>query len=158
MDNNLNTYTVSETVQKNFSDFLGKLLNIMPSSFSLEEAVLKPRKNCSEVYIPMLKQAWMEDFVDELESKLNVNILYASVKPDGKDYRVIAYSMPYLDKMYIIQIKSNQFGIVNGMSVAFYDSMEKMFEDIRYYKQLLRISDAEVLEEEDERTTISRFL
>lgn len=158
MEDYIGTLAVSETAQKNFNSFLDKVLEQMPSDFSLEEAILKPRKNCSEVNMPLLKQAWIEDFTEDIESKLNVNILFASVKPDGKEYKVVAYSMPYLDKMYIIQVKSIEFGIVNEMSVAFYDSMEKMFEDIRYHKQILRLSEDEVLEEEDERTTVSRFL
>lgn len=157
MEQNIVTYHVSETAQNNFNAFTDKLADLMPGSFSLEEAILTPRKECSEAQIPLLKQGWMEDFVDDVAQKLAVNILYATVTTDGKDYKVIAYSMPYMDEMYIMQINSTQYGIVEGISVAFYDSMEKMFDDIKYHLQLLHFSEAEVLEQEDSRTTFSHF-
>lgn len=152
-----NTYTVTETAQQNFNAFTDKLSSLMPSTFNLEGAILTPRKVCSEVLIPLTRQGWMEDFVDDLANKLAVNILYATVSMDGKDYKVIAYSMPYMDEMYIMQIGSQQYGIVENISVAFYDSMEKMFDDIKYHLQMLHFSEDEVLEQEDSRTTFSHF-
>ena len=68
--------------------------------------------------------------------------------------------MPYEDEMYIIQMTSKQYGIIEEMSVAFYDSLDTMFDDVKYQLQLLHFADeedTEILEQEDPRTTFSHF-
>lgn len=156
----INNYTVSETAQQNFKKFSKLLENFFPQKFNLDETELKPRKDCSEVQINLLSQGWLEDLVEDLVKNINVNILYAIAQGSGKDYKVIAYSMPYEDEMYIIQMTSKQYGIIEEMSVAFYDSLDTMFDDVKYQLQLLHFADeedTEILEQEDPRTTFSHF-
>lgn len=157
MEQNIIAYAVSETAQRSFNTLLATLRRDIPESgFNLDEAVLIGRKKCAETDISMRTQWWLEDLVDKLVERINVNILYA-VTDGGKEYRVIAYSMPYEDELYILKLESHQYGIADHLTVAFYDSLDTMFEEIKYHLQELMVSDAEVLEQEDARTTFSHF-
>ena len=74
----------------------------------------------------------MEDFVETLASRVGTNILYAISLENEKRLKVIAYSMPYSNEMYVISIDSHQYGVIDEIVVAFYDSMDDMFQDLRH--------------------------
>ena len=151
-------YAVSDRAKRNFNNLVNTLEKTIPDNgFVFDEAVLTGRKNCAETTIPIRTQWWMEDLVDKLEKRIKVNILYA-ITDGGKDYRAIAYSIPYEDELYIMEIESHQYGITDKLTVAFYDSLDTMFEDIMFHLQKLATSDAEILEQEDIRTTFSHFV
>ena len=59
------------------------------------------------------------------------NILYAYKELDGSGYRIVAYTMPYQDEMYIVFVDSQQYGIVDEMHVAFFESLDVMFGWLR---------------------------
>ena len=69
--------------------------------------------------------------------------------------------MPFIDTMYIIKIESQQFGVIEGITVAFYDSIDVMFDDVKGHLQELRLlvedADYTILEQEDARQTFSHF-
>ena len=104
----------------------------------------------------------IEDVVDVLAERGNVNVLFAISKDDGKKIKVIGYSMPYSDEMYVISIESLQYGVIDEIVVAFYDSIEEMFQDVRFYylsgKYLLDEPGTEILEAEDYSKMISHFM
>lgn len=140
----------------NFETFLEQARMKVPNMFETEDIELVPRDNCAEVYISLNKQWMIADLVDELAEKLGVNILYAIRKNGGKFYKVTAYSMPYIDEMYVIQIISRQHGVTEGFHMAFYDSLDIMFEDIRdYYFQM--DTSSEVLEKINPRELFMHF-
>lgn len=72
----------------------------------------------------------IEELTDDLARKLGCHVLYAVKESEGKDYKVVAYSMPVENRMYIIYISSWQYGVVDSMTVHFYDSMENMYRQI----------------------------
>lgn len=127
------TLTVSESAQENFKDFLHTLVdNFQNGIFLTEDLQLIPRDKCAEVHIPLKNQAMMEDFVETLASRVGTNILYAISLENEKRLKVIAYSMPYSNEMYVISIDSRQYGVIDEIVVAFYDSMDDMFQDLRH--------------------------
>lgn len=153
---------VSETAQENFYNFLSELERSFPAGgFITDGVVLTPRNKCAETIIMLQKQWMLEDMVEELNKRMNVNILYAVESPERQHYQVLAYSMPFIDTMYVIKIESQQFGVTEGITVAFYDSIDVMFDDVKGHLQELRLlvedADYTILEQEDARQTFSHF-
>lgn len=140
----------------NFETFIEHARTKMPRVFDTDDIELTPRDNCSEVYISLHKQWMIADLVDELAAKMGVNILYAICKSGGKFYKVVGYSMPYIDEMYVIQIISRQHGMTEGFYMAFYDSLDIMFQDIKdYFFEMDKSS--EVLERINPRELFKHF-
>ena len=157
------TLTISESAQENFKDFLKTLEdNFQNGVFRTEELQLIPRDKCAEVHIPLRNQAMIEDFVETLAGRVGANILYAVSLENEKKLKVIAYSMPYSNEMYVISIESLQYGVIDEIVVAFYDSMDDMFHDLRsdYLagKYMLEEPGAYKLEAEDYITFCSHFM
>ena len=101
------TLTISESAQENFKDFLKTLEdNFQNGVFRTEKLQLIPRDKCAEVHIPLRNQAMIEDFVETLAGRVGANILYAVSLENEKRLKVIAYSMPYSNEMYVISIES----------------------------------------------------
>ena len=79
---------------------------------------------------PMKEQHMIEDFTKTLTEILNVKILYMFKSGDGRNYKMVAYSMPYIDEMYVVGIESEQYGIVEEIAVTFYNTIEVMFQHL----------------------------
>ena len=138
MEQNGNTtqmpLTVSESAQENFKDFLKRLeKNFEKTMFDASNLQLIPRDKCAEVRIPVLCQEMAEEIVTILATRLNINILYAISTENGRVVKVIGYSMPYSDEMYVVSVESQQYGVVDELVVAFYDSLEDMFQEVRHH-------------------------
>ena len=99
----------------------------------------------------------MEDLVDLLEKKVRLHILYASKMKFGKHLRAVAYSTPVEGSMFIVHLGSEQYGILDSMTVHFFDSEEIMLLSIH---RLLRDNthvEAEVLECQKMNQILSHF-
>lgn len=120
---------IDNAIVKNFADFQEKLS--YTGVFQCDNLQLKITNDIGTVTIPMHHQHMADDFLKELTRFLDVNILYAYRKLDGSDYRIVAYTMPYHDEMYIVFLNSQQYGIVEEMHVVFFESLEVMFSWLR---------------------------
>lgn len=76
--------------------------------------------------LPASKQVMMEDLVEWLEKKLGLHILYASKQNYGKLLKAAAYSTPVDGSMFIIHMGSEQYGVIDSLTLHFYDSDETM--------------------------------
>ena len=101
-----------------------------------------PHEDYVEVVIPASKQVMMEDLVEWLEKKLGLHILYASKQNYGKLLKAAAYSTPVDGSMFIILMGSEQYGVIDSLTVHFYDSDETMLLGIQHVTRV----PAEVLE------------
>ena len=72
-----------------------------------------------------------DDIITELTRFLDVNILYAYKTHDGSTYKMVAYTMPYDDEMYVVFVDSEQYGIVEEIHIAFFESLNVMFDWLR---------------------------
>lgn len=61
----------------------------------------------------------MEDLVEWLEKKLGLHILYASKQNYGKLLKAAAYSTPVDGSMFIIHMGSEQYGVIDSLTVPF---------------------------------------
>lgn len=167
MNNEMNTnnvqYFVSETARDNYKDFLEDFNDIFPNNrVSSIRCPLTARKNCAEAHIVFEKQIIMEELVGKMDERLTINVLYAIRTQHRKNLSCIVYSMPYLHEMYVMQIESNQYGIIDSMDMAFYDSIDEMYEDVRLHylrgRYLQEEPGAEVLEEQSYQRFLSHFM
>ena len=120
---------IDNSIVKNFADFQEVLSN--SGIFQCDNLHMNITNNIGTVTVPMLHQHMADDFLKELTNFLDVNILYAYKELDGSSYRIVAYTMPYHDEMYIVFVDSQQYGIVEEMHVAFFESLDVMFSWLR---------------------------
>jgi hypothetical protein len=120
---------IDNAIVKNFADFQEVLSN--SGIFQCDNLHMKITNDIGTVTVPMLHQHMADDFLKELTNFLDVNILYAYKELDGSIYRIVAYTMPYHDEMYIVFVDSQQYGIVDEMHVAFFESLDVMFGWLR---------------------------
>lgn len=81
-----------------------------------------------------------------LEKKLGLHILYASKQNYGKLLKAAAYSTPVDGSMFIIHMGSEQYGVIDSLTVHFYESDETMLLGIQHVLRDVTRVPAEVLE------------
>lgn len=95
--------------------------------FRLDSLEMTIDKGVGTVTIPLRRQYMMESIIEALSTCVNINILYAWRSPDGSRKKTIAYSMPYIDEMFVIALQSQQYGIVEQLHLTFFESLDMMF-------------------------------
>ena len=114
----------------NLDSFVNKIESVFYNSFDLGQKEVVEQEDCILLSVQFSEQQMMEYVVDELEQKFTTKILYATKTVDGGEYFAVAYSEPYEDKMYVVFLTSDAFGISDNMVVRFYDSVDVMFADL----------------------------
>ena len=120
---------VDEAIVQNFTKLQDLLANA--SIFMLDDLRIDISHNVGTATIPMEGQHMMEDVLKELQNHLNMNLLYAYRTLDGRRHKLVIYSMPYEDEMYIINMESQQYGIVEEMTVTLFESLDTMLSWLR---------------------------
>lgn len=120
---------IDDSLVQNMNSFKEKIE--ASEIFSLENLRLDLSGKFGTVVITMKQQYMTDDFTDKLVELLKVNILYSLKTPDGRAWRTVTYSMPYHDEMYIVGLESEMYGIVEQMTVTFFDSIDVMFAWLR---------------------------
>lgn len=116
------------TLKKNFEDHLNGLVELS------EKIRVEQQKNCLEVVLTFKEQIMMEDLVMGLDERLGTHILFAFQTKDGIHYEAIGFSEPTEDEMYAIFLLSNQHGVVEEMSLTFFDSIDAFYPFIKERK------------------------
>ena len=115
-----------DMIAENFDRFSEEIGNT--ALFTNEEVTLQRSEKSGMATFHLKKQVMMEDFIDELTKYLAVEVLCAYCQNEGQDYKAIAYSKPYQEEMYVIVMESNQHGLLDDISVVFFESMDAMLE------------------------------
>lgn len=123
-----------------------ELRSKLPEFFKEVPLPTIPHEDYVEVVIPASKQVMMEDLVEWMEKKLGLHILYASKQNYGKLLKAAAYSTPVDGSMFIIHMGSEQYGVIDSLTVHFYDSDETMLLGIQHVLRDVTRVPAEVLE------------
>ena len=123
----------AEVMDNALVDNLAKLQEKLSHSgmFLCDNLRLKISNDIGSVTIPMQQQQMADDIITELTRFLDVNILYAYKTHDGSTYKMVAYTMPYDDEMYVVFVDSEQYGIVEEIHIAFFESLNVMFDWLR---------------------------
>lgn len=149
------TKTTSEV---NYNMFLEKIRQYIPTLLDGEKnQEINRQKKYIQGYISFRSAQNMSFITEKLHDNMFVNILYTLESKDKKHLTTVAYSMPYSDELYAIQMESGMYGIIMGLSVIFYESLDIMFNQLREKYQGLENSNMEVKEKEKPEVFFSRF-
>jgi len=118
------------TTETNFNLFLERFLQYFPGITDPGKHKMKKEKGYSYAYLSFLIPHKIEEMKTILKENQFVNILYSIKSEDNKACRILAYSMPYDTEMYAILLESEMYGIIDGMSVVFYESLDVMFNQL----------------------------
>lgn len=110
-----------------------------------------------EVVIPTKQQIMMEELVDLLEKQMAFHVLFASKQNLGKTYKSAVYPTPEEDAMFIVHLGSEQFGIVEEVTVHFFDSEELMLLGLQRALHDMSRVPAEVLEYQKMSEVLAHF-
>ncbi len=148
-----------QALQKNYDDLCEKLRSCLVSAFEkLGEVPMDFHGNYACAVLPMTSQSMIGDFLTLLETKMDVNILYAFKKDKGKYYEAVGYSVPIKGQLFIVILTSHQHGVVDRMKVLVYNTYEPMLEQIKETLADLQAKEAErILEQENAQTVYSHF-
>ena len=146
----------SDLIAENFDRFSEEIGNT--ALFTNEEVTLQRREKTGLVTFHLKKQMMMEDFIDELMKYLVLEVLCAYCQNEGQDYKAIAYSKPYQEEMYIIVMESSQHGLMDEISVVFFESMDAMLEMLEKQLHQLKGKQVEVLEQQHETAFYKNFI
>ena len=147
----------SEQVKNAIFTLTSALRSKLPGIFKHSLIPTTTHDDYVEVWIPMVGQVLMEDLVDDLEKKMGLHVLFATKQDMGKVYKAAVYSTPSEDSMFIIHLGSEQFGVMEDMSVRFFDSEELMFLDIQSILSGMTKVPAEILEVQNRKEILSHF-
>lgn len=134
-----------------------KLTKMLSAYFVEQQFGVIQHTYFTEVVMKMKEQYLLENFISELAEKLHLHVLYASREEQGKVYKVVAYSTPTEDEMFVVYLSSTQYGIVDTMTVFFFDSLETMYYQLLTEKRRMPRLQKDILEQESYSQTLSNF-
>lgn len=89
------------------------------------------RKGHTEVTFDLSRQYMIWDIKDILVNGTGMKILYASCTTDETSWKMIGFTQPCIEQLYMVFINSTEHGVVDNVTIDIYDSMEGMLESIR---------------------------
>lgn len=138
---------------------LCKLLEVkLPDTFGNQHYEITIHDDFAEVVLNMPTQMMAEDLTDILEKNIGVNVMYASKEEQGRIVKVEAYSAPVENSMYIIYISSSQHGVVDSITVFFFESLEIMYHHLRKDYQGITKVEADIIEKQSLADLVSIFI
>lgn len=115
--------------KRNLSDFTKELHTNL--SYFFEEQIppqtesFADRMNAS---FTLNKQTMAEPIVNSLLGSFKLKQLAGFKSNDGSEIHYILYSERTCNKMYVIHIDSFEYGLIEQISVSFFESIEKMYD------------------------------
>ena len=134
-----------------------KVIKLLPGYFTEQQICVIQHAYFTEVVLNMEEQHVLENFVSDLVEKLHIHVLYASKEEKGKVYKVVAYSTPVEDEMFVVYLSSTNYGIVDSMTVFFFDSLETMYYQLLSERNRMPKLQKNILEQESYTETLSNF-
>lgn len=146
------------TYKRSIFLFYQKLIKLLPDYVAEQPINIIQHTSFMEVVFDMTAQHLLENFVSDMEEKLHTNVLYSSKENEGEIYKNVSYSYPMEDEMFIVYLSSTNYGIVNSLTVFFFDSLETMYSQIVKERTRIPKLKKDVLEEENYSKTLSHFI
>lgn len=153
---------ITEIENQTFKDSIFNLNNLlplkMPEYFEKQKFAITLHEDYAEVMWHMKKQLMAEDLTEILEKQMDANIMFAFEEDNGAVIKIEAYSRPVEDSMYIIYASSEQHGIIDAITVFFYDSFDTMYHQLRNdYHRIINVKEG-IIERQSLQTLISNFI
>lgn len=165
--NNMTTVTIDsvkevadDIIIQNFAKFQDTMS--LTELFAMNKVSMMQDDNRGLAVFHMKKQELMFEVLQYISDNLNVCILYSYKTKNERVHKVILYSLPLKDEMFMIALESEQYGIVEEMNVTFFSSIEIMFNELRKgleYADVLATSEEINMNETQELTKLySQFV
>lgn len=145
-----------------YKDSIYNLFNIltlkMADIFGNQKYEINVYDDYAEVVWKTKQQVMAEDLTDTLEKKLGVHVMFASSEDNGRNVKVEAYSTPVENSMYVVYLSSDQYGVVDSMTVTFFDSLEIMYYHLRKDYQGITKVETDIIEKQSPKDLVSIFI
>lgn len=145
-----------------YKDSIYNLFNIltlkMADVFGSQKYEINVYDDYAEVVWKTKHQVMAEDLTDNLEKKLGVHVMFASSEDNGRNVKVEAYSTPVENSMYVVYLSSDQYGVVDSMTVTFFDSLEIMYYHLRKDYQGITKVETDIIEKQSPKDLVSIFI
>lgn len=120
----------------------------MSETFDDKQYEIYIHDDFAEVVWHTKMQVMAEDLTDSLEKKLGAHILFASSQENGRIIKVEAYSTPVENSMYAIYLSSDQHGVIDSITVFFFDSLDIMYHHLRKDYQSITKVEGDIIEKQ----------
>lgn len=138
---------------------LSKILVLkMSETFDEQQYEIYIHDDFAEVVWQTKMQVMAEDLTDSLEKKLGVHILFASSEENGRIIKVEAYSTPVENSMYAIYLSSDQYGVIDSITVFFFDSLDVMYHHLRKDYQSITKVVGDIIEKQSLQDLVGIFI
>lgn len=134
-------------VKANFEAFKNRL--DAAELFRFDNLELKITDDGGLVTIPLKDQQLVDDFIEEIVKYIELKVLYAYEDEEGQHYKVVTYSRPFADEMFILFVESHEYGLIDDVQVIFYESIDRMFIELGRSLASMKRKKLEVLEEHE---------
>ena len=149
------TQHMNSFLQRNFATFRQTVDE--SGIFLLDNIQLEVEGRTATVYVPTATQYMAEDLVEEFSEMTEVKILYHAKSDDGCSVRILIYPMPYSYQMYVIDIDSSQYGIVEGVTITFFDSIDIMLDTLEKLLNNLRHKHLDIVKQQPQKKLYQCF-
>lgn len=130
----------------------------MSETFGEQQYEIYIHDDFAEVVWQTKMQVMAEDLTDSLEKKLGAHILFASCEENGRIVKVEAYSTPVENSMYAIYLSSDQHGVVDSITVFFFDSLDVMYHHLRKDYQGITKVVGDIIEKQSLKDLVGIFI
>lgn len=118
----------------------------------------KKTENCTVLTVSLEKMQLIDQLMEDIENILNLSILLATKSDDGKCLECIAYSKPCVGDMIVVHLYSRLYGVMESFEVNVYDSIEKMYQDLKNRLDHQKDINCKFMEAEDLMTVLRQFI
>lgn len=99
--------------------------------FNMETVSLKLSDNRGLSTLHLKQQQLIDDVLQMISDNLNIYLLYSYKSKNNSKYKVVLYSLPLQDEMFIIGLESEQYGIIEEINISLFDTLEVMFSQLK---------------------------
>lgn len=118
----------------------------------------KKTENCTVLTVSLGKMLLIDQLMEDIENILNLSILLATKSEDGNCLECIAYSKPCVGDMIVVHLYSRLYGVMERFEVNVYDSIEKMYKDLKNRLDYQKDISCKFMEAEDPMTVLRQFI
>lgn len=159
MEKIIDVACVKNEIYKDSIYNLSKILVLkMSETFDEQQYEIYIHDDFAEVVWQTKMQVMAEDLTDSLEKKLGTHILFASSEENGRIIKVEAYSTPVENSMYAIYLSSDQHGIIDSITVFFFDSLDVMYHHLRKDYQSITKVEGDIIEKQSLQDLVGIFI
>lgn len=159
MEKIIDVACVKDEIYKDSIYNLSKILVLkMSDTFDEQQYEIYIHDDFAEVVWQTKMQVMAEDLTDSLEKTLGAHILFASSQENGRIIKVEAYSTPVENSMYAIYLSSDQHGVIDSITVFFFDSLDVMYHHLRKDYQSITKVEGDIIEKQSLQDLIGIFI